>query len=290
MRRLLIGAGMASYEHPPHQGIVDPAWGVSPERAAKLYGDVQEAIADGPWDYATICTPTHLHWHCAEPLIAAGIPVLVEKPLCLHADDRKRFADAVAGGAKVGVVTQLRWSEGAVKLAQEIGGNGNAPLHLHLSKVRQRGRDYYSGARGSALDGGAVAQQGYHMVDLARFLLGPIVRASLVWQRREHDIAFEDTALLSMEHEGGSLTSFFCTTAARKESNRAVLTKKNGSTIEVDLKGYNLQNYCHGKMARKLRQHGADWFHDVAAANECAAWIERAYLDAGLPPFATFAA
>lgn len=45
-------------------------------------------------DAAIICTPTHTHVELAEPLLAKGIPCLVEKPLTLRPADAWRLAQS----------------------------------------------------------------------------------------------------------------------------------------------------------------------------------------------------
>jgi predicted dehydrogenase len=49
--------------------------------AKTLHADVSEMIGAAQLDAAIVCTPTPVRRHVIEPLLRAGIPVLVEKPL-----------------------------------------------------------------------------------------------------------------------------------------------------------------------------------------------------------------
>jgi predicted dehydrogenase len=54
---------------------------------ARIYADVESLVADGDVDAAIVATPTTTHRQVAEPLLRAGIAVLVEKPLAASSAD-----------------------------------------------------------------------------------------------------------------------------------------------------------------------------------------------------------
>lgn len=54
---------------------------------ARIYADVESLIADGDFDAAIVATPTSTHREVAEPLLRAGVAVLVEKPLASNSGD-----------------------------------------------------------------------------------------------------------------------------------------------------------------------------------------------------------
>jgi nucleoside-diphosphate-sugar epimerase/predicted dehydrogenase len=117
-RICLVGAGFIARVHadalralPGHSitAIVDP----NAEAAASLaratgagatFGSVAEAIAAGGFDRAHVLVPPDLHASTAEPLLRAGIPVLLEKPLAVDgAQCDALIAAAGQGGAALGV-------------------------------------------------------------------------------------------------------------------------------------------------------------------------------------------
>lgn len=119
MKRIsLVGAGYIARVHaeavktlPGHRiaAIIDPN-----EAAAKrlarafgvdaVYGSVEAALAGGGFDAAHVLVPPPLHHVVAAPLIEAGIPVLLEKPLAVTSDDARRLSDAAGSrGVALGV-------------------------------------------------------------------------------------------------------------------------------------------------------------------------------------------
>ncbi len=71
-----------------------------------IYDRVEDLI--GRVDLATIAVPTVHHLAAAEPLIRAGIPVLIEKPLAPCVDQAQRIVDLAA---RHGVVVQVGHTE-----------------------------------------------------------------------------------------------------------------------------------------------------------------------------------
>ena len=117
-RICLVGAGFIARVHadalrtlPGHSiaAIVDP----NADAAASLaratgagatYGSVAEAIAAGGFDRAHVLVPPDLHASTAEPLLRAGIPVLLEKPLAVDSAQCAALIEAAGqGGAALGV-------------------------------------------------------------------------------------------------------------------------------------------------------------------------------------------
>ncbi len=114
MRRIgLIGAGFISRVHadalkdiPNTQvtAIVDPSIGTAEALArhcggAKVYASVSDALAADAFDCAHVLVPPELHADLARDLLAAGKPVLLEKPLAATAAD---CADLVQRSAATG--------------------------------------------------------------------------------------------------------------------------------------------------------------------------------------------
>ena len=108
MRRVcIIGAGFISGTHAEALAtlpetrivaVVDPDPGAARRLARRwkierLFGSVQDALADGGFDRAHVLVPPPLHRDTALPLLEAGVSVLVEKPLAVSVDE---CADLVA--------------------------------------------------------------------------------------------------------------------------------------------------------------------------------------------------
>ena len=117
-RICLVGAGFIARVHEEAlrglpgcrvTAVVDPNAdaAVSLARAAggaTPYASVAEAIAAGGFDRAHVLVPPDLHASAAEPLLRAGIPVLLEKPLAADSTQCAALLLAASeGGAALGV-------------------------------------------------------------------------------------------------------------------------------------------------------------------------------------------
>ena len=113
-RVCLVGAGVISRVHAEAlrghvvAAVVDPNAAAAQRLAgpfgAATYGSVTDALAAGGFDRAHVLVPPPLHAAAAAPLLAAGISVLLEKPLAASAAECTALLDAAArGGAILGV-------------------------------------------------------------------------------------------------------------------------------------------------------------------------------------------
>ena len=78
-------------------GVVDSDCAVAAEAAQKFgvagFETIEACLADGPLDGASICVPTVHHASAAEPLLAAGVDLLIETPLAASLADADRILD-----------------------------------------------------------------------------------------------------------------------------------------------------------------------------------------------------
>jgi UDP-N-acetyl-2-amino-2-deoxyglucuronate dehydrogenase len=197
------------------------------ERAGALatrYGvsacaSLEDLLAVPGVDLVCVCTPSGTHGELAVEAARAGRHVVLEKPIdvSLEAADAA-IAACAAAGVTLSVVSQHRFDPGVLTLkeALERGELGK----VSLAEARAwwyRTQAYYDSDswRGTAaLDGGALMNQGVHLVDLLMHLLGPVrsvfARAATV----AHQIECEDLALVSAELASGALASLAVTTAS----------------------------------------------------------------------------
>jgi predicted dehydrogenase len=77
--------------------VVDRDPGVAAEGAQRFgvpgFETIEACLAAGPLDAASICVPTVHHASAAEPLLAAGVDLLVEKPLAASLADADRILE-----------------------------------------------------------------------------------------------------------------------------------------------------------------------------------------------------
>jgi myo-inositol 2-dehydrogenase/D-chiro-inositol 1-dehydrogenase len=179
----LVGAGIMGADHARTimSGVGGAALAIihdkDPERArsvARACGDArvadsaEQVIADPGVDAVLVCSPDATHAPLAIACIAAGKPVLVEKPLAASLEEcRAVIAAEMKGGRRlvqVGFMRRFDPGYRAMKQALAAGRLG-APLFLHCIHRNAIGPDYLT----SDL---VIANSAVHEIDIARFLLG----------------------------------------------------------------------------------------------------------------------
>lgn len=199
----------------------------SEERAQQLaarYGaaaekDLAEALKRDDIDAVHICTPSGTHAKLGTLAAEAGKHVLVEKPLDITLSAGRRLVQAAqANHVKVAVVFQKRFSAPAQRIKQAVdsGELGNLiECDAYIKWYREP--KYYSDSpwHGTwAMDGGgALINQGIHMVDLLKWIGGPV--RSVFAKRRTalHKIEVEDLVNALLEYRNGALGVIQASTA-----------------------------------------------------------------------------
>ncbi|WP_411082300.1 Gfo/Idh/MocA family protein [Streptomyces sp. cmx-18-6] len=154
----------------PDASVREQHAGIGP-RALAHDADLDPATTD----LAVVAVPNHLHAPVATRLLRRGIPVFLEKPVCLSVAEADQLADAEqAGGAVLlaGSAAHYRTDVRALSaLAAELG-----PIrHIDLAWVRAGGvpdaGGWFTSRRFAG--GGALVDLGWHLLDTVGSLLGP---------------------------------------------------------------------------------------------------------------------
>ncbi|PZF98991.1 Gfo/Idh/MocA family protein [Micromonospora deserti] len=177
----LVGAGGVAQRHArvlggfadvELLGVTD----VVPEAAAQLaaahggraFTTVEELLAAGP-DAVYVCVPPFAHGPAEEAVVAAGVPMFVEKPVAVDLATAERIGDLVAGrGLLTGVGHHWRYLP-VVDRARELLGDRSVRMvsGTWLDKVPPVA--WWSRRDRS---GGPVVEQAAHVLDLIRVLVG----------------------------------------------------------------------------------------------------------------------
>jgi predicted dehydrogenase len=183
-----------------------------------------DALAAQPVDLVAICTPSGLHVEAAEQTLRAGAHLLVEKPLDVSLPKARAFAkvalEAEERGLVCAVVSQHRFDPAMVAVQRAVrDGRLGRLTSAVVSMPWWRDQAYYDSAdwRGTwEFDGGgAVANQGIHLVDQMLALLGPPVEVTARATRIAHErIEVEDLAVATLSFAGGALAVLHASTSA----------------------------------------------------------------------------
>ncbi|WP_306213110.1 Gfo/Idh/MocA family protein [Actinoplanes sp. RD1] len=143
---------------------------------ARVVPDVDALLSEGV-DAVYVCVPPFAHGPAERAVIAAGLPLFVEKPIALDRGVAQEIADLVAAkDILTGVGHHWRYLA-VVEQAREL--LGDRPVRLvtgsWLDKVPPVGwwphRDK---------SGGPVVEQAAHVLDLARHLVGEVTSVTAV--------------------------------------------------------------------------------------------------------------
>jgi len=184
--------------------------GFAREHGVRFHAEWRELIADPAVGAVVVVTPHDVHAEPAIAAIAAGKPLLIEKPLAANALEGGAIARAAAaragGGACITVAQTLRYELGVVAFRDALAADGG-PRAIN---ILLRGEDRNCGADGrwrpKDHDGGALLDAGVHFFDLAAFLgLGRVRR---VFARVGHALGYpvEDSFTAMLDTDACAVT------------------------------------------------------------------------------------
>ena len=173
----------------------------------KKYSNIKNLINNEELDIVSILTPSGLHFKNVMECIGKVKTIIVEKPLTLKiSDSLKLLEESKKKKTNIFVVLQNRFNEPIIELKKAIDQNLFGRIFLATVRLRwARGKEYYSQAkwRGTwELDGGVIANQASHFIDLFQWLFGmPKKVFSRIKQMQKINKEVEDTALAIFEYE-----------------------------------------------------------------------------------------
>lgn len=180
----------------------------------------EEMLDRSDIDAVVLTTPSGQHAEQAIRAARAGKHVLVEKPMALRVADADRMIDACEqAGVRLGVVFQRRAEPlfGRIKDAIEAGDLGELTTGI-VTVPYFRSQDYYDSGdwRGTwHLDGGgAVMNQGIHLVDLLVWYMGDPAEIRSMADTLQRDVEVEDALAAALRFESGALATITATTTA----------------------------------------------------------------------------
>ena len=173
---------------------------------AKQFANISDAIASGLIDAALVATPGAFHEEVLLPIIAAGLPVLCEKPMTPDVPSALRVIDAeVASGKKIIQVGFMRrFDEGYIELQKQISSSALGELlALHCAHRNPSVPEWYGNEM-------LIADSVSHEIDIVRFLTGSPIVSAEVKQLKRNKLAPErlnEPILVFLETESGVIAT-----------------------------------------------------------------------------------
>jgi predicted dehydrogenase len=205
----------------------------------KGYKSTEEMLSENFIDVAVILTESGNHHRDSTLASKFCKVVLIEKPMALTLEDADSILESgLNNDCEIYVVKQNRFNLPILKAREFVENNLLGDLILGTIRVRwSRNQDYYDQAdwRGTwKLDGGVLANQASHHVDMLVWMLGKPLSVLAQGRTALATIEAEDTAVGIIEFENGALGIIEATTAVRPrdlEGSISILGSKGA--IEV---------------------------------------------------------
>ncbi|MEU8975586.1 Gfo/Idh/MocA family oxidoreductase [Streptomyces monashensis] len=249
IRTAVVGLGWAARSiwlprlrlHPAFtvNAAVDPDPASRATVAADLAGTpVLAAVHDvdpAQVDLAIVAVPNHLHCEIASGLLLKGIPVFLEKPVCLTSAQAEQLAEAERiGGARLLAGSAARHRADIGMLLATVGELGHV-RHIELSWVRARGVPDAGGwfTQRRLSGGGALVDLGWHLFDIAAPLLGD-ADFTQVTGMVSGDFIAQDTARVSWRaNEAGQNDGTVVGPIDVEDTARAFLISEDGISLSL---------------------------------------------------------
>jgi UDP-N-acetyl-2-amino-2-deoxyglucuronate dehydrogenase len=269
----LVGCGRIAKRHSELLGLgyianarLAAVCDIKADRAASIgstmkvpyYTDMHEMMRKEAIDAVVVLTESGLHADHVVALAPYGKPVVVEKPMALTLADADRMIYACdQAGVKLFVVKQNRFNVPVMKLREALVAGRFGKLVLGTVRVRwSRTQKYYDqdAWRGTwALDGGVLANQASHHIDLLEWMLGQPVSVFAMAKTALVKIEAEDTAVVALRFANGAFGIIEATTAVRpKDLEGSISLLGEGGTVVIEgfavnqLKTWNFVDQASG--------------------------------------------
>jgi len=219
LRIAIAGAGLIGHRHAAALqplkdaalcAIVDPApigQKVAQDYAVPHFASLTELIAQDRPDGIVLATPNQFHVENALECIAAGIPILVEKPLAIDLDGAAQIV-AAASQANVSVLTgHHRRHNPLIARAKAVIENGQLGkiTAVQASTWLCKPTEYFDVEWRRNKGAGPVFINLIHDIDLLRHLCGEIISVHAMESNATRGFETEDTAVILLKFAGGAL-------------------------------------------------------------------------------------
>ncbi|MEG8176945.1 Gfo/Idh/MocA family oxidoreductase [Nocardia terpenica] len=184
-------------------------------------------------DLVVIATPNRTHAPLAQQALAAGLPVVVDKPFALTVAEAESVIDeAERAGLPLTVFQNRRW-DSDFRTVRRLIDEGRLGTVRRFESRFERWRPVSKGGWrevGAADDGaGILYDLGSHLVDQALTLFGPVTGIYCELDTRRPDVQADDDAFLALTHASGVHSHLWMNAVAPQLGPRLrVLGSENG--------------------------------------------------------------
>jgi predicted dehydrogenase len=220
------------------------------------FATAAEALATARFRAAVICTPAPRHPAIAAECLAAGLSVLIEKPLAASHEGLDSLRQALARSQGILRVAYVYRSIPVIQACRELVQSETLGKVRHVTVEAGQNfpsfrpdfqRTYYAKR---ASGGGAIQDFLTHMVHGVEWTVGPVVELACLADRQVlSGVEVEDVASLLCRHRDGTLSSF----------SLNQFQAPNEVTLSYHAPGGSIRVELHRQRLGVARQGSTDW-------------------------------
>ena len=245
VRITVAGAGLIGKRHVEEvaaspdatlASIVDPgpaAPEVAEEFSVPLYRSLTELFTADKPDGVILATPNRMHVDGGLECVAAGVPVIVEKPIGDTVEGATRLVEAgEAAGVPVLTGHHRNYSPVMAKAREIVRSGRLGPVVAVVgTALFYKPDDYFDGGGGWRREpgGGPILLNLIHEVNNLLSLVGPIVAVQAVTSTATRGFPVEDTAAMVLTFANGALGTFLLSDAAASPRSWEQTSQENAS-------------------------------------------------------------
>lgn len=189
-----------------------------PDVCDRMARSVQEIADDPKVDFAIVTTPPNARRQIVETLAAAGMPILMEKPVERTLEAATELVELCEDlNVPLGIVLQHRARPAAAALREQLDEMG-ALIAVEIAVPWWRPQSYYDEPGRGTYDrdgGGVLISQAIHTLDLMLSLTGPVTEVTAMCATTAfHSMEAEDFASAGLAFANGAVGHVFASTAS----------------------------------------------------------------------------
>lgn len=220
--------------------IADPseaAQALAQTHGVPWFATLDELLAAVSPDGVILATPNALHLPQALQCIAAGVPVLVEKPIAHTVADARKLVQATqAHQAKV-LIGHHRAHSPLMRQAKAVIDDGRLGRLVSVvgSAMFYKPDDYFTQAPWRCeVGGGPILINLIHEIHNLRMLCGEITQVQAMTSNAVRGFAVEDTASITFRFASGVLASFMLSDTAASARSWEQTSQENKAYASYD--------------------------------------------------------
>jgi len=192
----------------------------------------------GEHDLVVVASANRTHVTLARAALAAGLPVVVDKPLCRTPEEAAALQREAAG--RLTVFQNRRWDGDflALRAAVEAGRIGTVHrFESRFERWRVEPKGYWRESGDPEDLGGLLYDLGSHLADQALLLLGPVAEVRAEVRRVRPWAAVDDDAFVALRHESGAVSHLWMSSVAAEQGPRFRVLGTAGAWVSEGLDG-----------------------------------------------------